>query len=84
MDARQQAGSDSEKGDVMAKPLLRSGPRFTAWFDFNLQWLNPKFKLQHGLGYLHLGWLSIGFGWGIARDTMWDAFDRGVFRSEIQ
>lgn len=61
------------------KPLLRSGPRFTAWFDFNLQWLSPKIKYRDGLGYVHLGWLSVGFGFGKARDIMWDAFDRGVF-----
>lgn len=63
----------------MSKPMLRSGPRVTAWIDINLQWLQPKLK-YHGLGlsYLHLGWLSIGLGFGKTRDAMWDAFDRGI------
>lgn len=68
------------------KKLLRSGPRFTAFVDLNLQWLWPEFKFSggHGYlhGYLHLGWLSVGFGFGRARDAMWDAYDRGVFGAE--
>jgi hypothetical protein len=62
----------------LSKPLLRKGPRFTFWVDVNLQWLWPKLRFASGLGYLHLGWLSVGFGLGRARDAMWDAYDKGL------
>jgi len=65
------------QGDGLS--LKRSGPRVTAWVDLNLQWLRPAFSYRHGLGYLHFGWLSIGFGLGRGRDLMWDVFDRGCF-----
>ena len=72
----------AERRNRMGYPLRRTGPRMTAWFDFNLQWLWPKLVFADGLGYVHLGWLSIGFGFGYARDAMWDAFDRGLDKGD--
>ena len=63
----------------MNPDLVRYGPRFTMWFDFNLEFLFPHFKYSKGLGYIHLGWLSFIFGFDKARDFLWDTFDKGTF-----
>lgn len=62
----------------MGRPIRRTGPRATITVDFNLQWLNPTFKGKDGMYYFHLGWLSGFIGIGRARDTFYDALDRGT------
>jgi len=64
-------------GGYMALPLLRRGPRVTIMVDFNLQWLVPTIRGQDGMYYFHFGWLSGFIGFGRARDTFYDALDRG-------
>jgi hypothetical protein len=59
------------------RPLLREGPRFTITVDFNLQRLVPAFRGKDGMYYFHIGWLSGFIGFGKARDTFYDALDRG-------
>jgi hypothetical protein len=67
------------KSSKPEKKLRRTGPRFFFVFDFNLQWLAPKFSYGQKLGYIHMGWLSLMFGFGIARDTFFDTLDKGLW-----
>ena len=62
---------------LKSKPIRRSGPRFTVTIDFNLQYLTPTVHGKDGMYYFHLGWLSGFVGIGRARDTFYDALDRG-------
>lgn len=59
--------------------LKRTGPRCTFWFDLDSAWLKPSWSFNGKLGYVQFAFFSVGFGFGRARDLMWDCFDSGVY-----